>query len=424
MNHRVSRRQLLKGSAALAGLALSAGNAESADARVAFQQSGDGVASSVRPGVDVLLDRKLDLVAGKRIGLVTNPTGVTGKLVSTVDALAGNPNVKLTALFGPEHGVRGAAQAGDHIGDAVDKRTGVTAYSLYGETKRPTAAMLRNVDVLVFDVQDVGTRFYTYIYTLAYVMEAAAQSAKRVIVLDRPNPLSGLAVEGAVLEKGLESFVGLYPIPLRHGMTIGELAELYRGEFGIKCDLTVVTMEGWRRRLWYDETGLPWIPPSPNVPTLDSAVVYPGTGLLEATNLSVGRGTTRPLETLGAPWIEAEAWADDLNGRGLAGVRFRPTYFVPTFDVYRSQNCGGVQVHVLDRLRFRPIEIGLSLIQSARKLYPDKFAWQRGNGFELMAGNNRIRSQVESGAPVVEIARGWDEGLTRFAEARRKYLLY
>ena len=380
--------------------------------------------AKVLPGIDVLLAERLDLVAGRRVGLVTNPTGVTAGGTSGVDALHGRPELRLVALFGPEHGIRGDAEGGAAVASTTDWRTGLPVYSLYGETRRPTAEMLRDLDVLLFDVQDVGVRFYTYVSTLAYVMQAAAAHGKRVVVLDRPNPIGGLAVEGPVLEHGQESFVGLYPIALRHGMTVGELACLFNEEFGIHCDLAVVPAAGWRRSLWFDRTGLRWVPPSPNIRTLDSATVYPCTGMLEGTNVSEGRGTPRPFENVGAPWIDGERWARALSGLGLPGVEFQPTWFMPDSSKYRGERCGGVFLVVADRERFRPVETGLSIVATALRLYPEHFAWQAGGGFDLLVGNAWLRRRLAAGAEVGELAQAWQARLDEFRSLRQRYLLY
>lgn len=372
----------------------------------------------------MLLAERLDLVAGRRIGLVTNPTGVTASGVGSADALFGRRELKLVALFGPEHGIRGDAEGGAAVASTVDCQTGLPVYSLYGDTRRPTAAMLKDLDVVLFDVQDVGVRYYTYISTLAYVMQAAAANGKRVVVLDRPNPIGGVVVEGPVLERGQESFVGIYPIPLRHGMTVGELARLFNAEFGIRADLAVVPAAGWRRGLWFDQTGLRWVPPSPNIRTLDSAVAYPCTGLLEGTNLSEGRGTPRPFENVGAPWLDGERWASVLSGLGLPGVEFRPTRFTPDSSKHQGQSCGGVLLRVTDRERFRAVETGLSVIATARQLDPRRFAWQPGNGFDLLVGNTWLRQRLDAGASVGELAQAWQSGLDGFRAVRQKYLLY
>jgi uncharacterized protein YbbC (DUF1343 family) len=313
-----------------------------------------------------------------------------------------------------------------------DRRTGVMAYSLYGASRKPTAEMLADVDVLVFDVQDVGTRVYTFIYTMALAMESAREAGKRVVVLDRPNPIGGVAVEGNILERGHESFVGMFPIPMRHAMTVGELALLFNREFGIDCELEVVPMRGWRRELHFDETDAPWVIPSPNMPTLDTAIVYPGAVLLEGTTFSEARGTTRPFELVGAPYADAYQLAERLNALKLPGVHFRPHSFLPTFQKHAGEICHGVQIHVLSREGFRPAITGVAVIKAARDLYPDDFGWKEPPyeyvfdrlPFDVIAGGARLRAQVESGASVEGIAESWREGEAEFAERRKPYLLY
>ncbi len=351
-------------------------------------------ASRVRTGLEVLLESRLDLVKGKRVGLIVNPTGVDSRLRSGVDLLKAAAGVNLVALYGPEHGVRGDAQAGQYVPFYFDRRSGLPVFSLYGQSfkpdpgmlknidsymrafdtdasgagKVPESAMIKDVDTLIFDIQEVGTRVYTYVATMAYAMEAAAESGLEVIVLDRPNPLNGTAMEGPVLDyPELSSFVGLYPIPQRYGMTIGELALLFNGQFlKKKASLTVIPMEGWRRSLWFDETGLPWVIPSPNMPTLDTAMVYPGQVLIEGTNISEGRGTTKPFELCGAPWIDGFELARRLNALGLEGVVFREAWFTPTFSKFAGELCGGVQVHVTDRHLYRPFASTLHLLKLVR----------------------------------------------------------
>jgi uncharacterized protein YbbC (DUF1343 family) len=382
---------------------------------------------SVRPGLDVLLTERLDLVMGKRVGLITNPTGVRADLTSGIDALHTQAGVTLAALFGPEHGVRGQAQAGEAVQSGTDPRTGVPAYSLYGNVRQPTAEMLRGIDILLFDIQDVGARFYTYIWTMVLAMQAAAKHGVPFVVLDRPNPIAGLAVEGPVLDRRFESFVGMYPIPVRHGMTVGELARLFNTEYGIGAELTVVPAKGWRRELWFDQTGLPWIMPSPNMPTLETATVYPGSAFIEGTSLSEGRGTTRPCVHNGAPWIAPSLWAAEPNARGLPGVRFRPAYFAPTFSKHAGQTCGGVQLHVTDRQAFRPVATGVHLLDAARRRWPERFQWQQSGGsfsIDRLAGTDALRLALNRGVPPAEIIASWDEGARSFAQIRQKYLLY
>lgn len=380
------------------------------------------------PGIDVLLTRKPDLLAGRRLGLVTNPTGVTRDLRSDIDALRSLPRSELVALFGPEHGIRSDVQDGIAVASDLDRRTGLPVHSLYGPQKKPTGEMLSDVDLLIYDMQDVGARFYTYLWTLYHVLFAAAERGLEIIVLDRPNPLGGELVEGPMLDPAFASFVGEYPIPIRYGLTVGELATLFNQT--AKANLTVIPMEGWHRSAWYDRTGLPWVLPSPNMPTLDTAIVYPGTCLFEGTNLSEGRGTTKPFEFVGAPWVEAEDLAEALNRRRLPGVAFRPVYFTPTYSKFSGQQCGGVQLHVLDRAIFRPVEAGLYLLSILSHMYPDRFSWLptswegKPPHFDLLMGTDSVRRQLEAGVTVPEIVEGWQIGLEGFQEKRTGLFLY
>jgi uncharacterized protein YbbC (DUF1343 family) len=313
-----------------------------------------------------------------------------------------------------------------------DGRTGLPAYSLYGETRKPTPEMLAGLDALVFDVQDVGTRVYTFVYTMALAMEAARECGKRFIVLDRPNPIGGLHIEGNILDPGFQSFVGMFPIPMRHGMTIGELALMFNHEFGIGCELEVVKMEGWRREMWFDQTRLPWIMPSPNMPALDTATVYPGSVMFEGTNISEGRGTTRPFEIIGAPFIDPYALVEELMKENLPGAVFRPLHFQPTFHKFAGEVCAGIQIHVTDRSQFKPVITGVAIICAIRRLCWNNFEWKRPPyeyvydklPFDVINGGSELRRQIESEVPVSEIAESWRDGLAAFAERRRAYLLY
>lgn len=387
----------------------------------------------IKLGLEVLLEEKAALVAGARVGLICNPTAVNHQFTHAADLFHAHPAINLTALFGPQHGIRGETQDNMIEWEGFrDRRTGVMAYSLYGATRKPTAEMLADIDVLVFDVQDVGTRVYTFIYTMALAMEAAREAGKRVVVLDRPNPVGGIAVEGNVLERGHESFVGMFPIPMRHAMTVGELALLFNREFGINCELEVVPMRGWRRELYFDETDAPWVIPSPNIPTLDTAVVYPGAVLIEGTTVSEGRGTTRPFELIGSPYADAYQLAEHLNALKLPGVHFRPHSFLPTFQKHAGEICHGAQIHVLSRAEFRPVITGVAVIKAARDLYPDGFRWKEPPyeyvfdrlPFDVIAGGGKLRAQIEGGAGVEEIAESWHAGEADFAERRKAYLLY
>ncbi|MBS4222330.1 exo-beta-N-acetylmuramidase NamZ family protein [Lederbergia citrea] len=373
-------------------------------------------------GVEVLLKEKKNLIKGKKVGLITNPTGVDQELNSIVDLLHHDPDVTLTALYGPEHGVRGDAQAGQYVPYYIDEVTGLPVYSLYGSTRKPAPEMLENVDVLLFDIQDVGTRFYTYIYTMALAMEAAKEKGIPFIVLDRPNPLGGTKVEGPVLDPEFASFVGQYAIPLRHGMTVGELAKLFNREFGIHADLTVVEMKGWKRDSYYDETGLPFVLPSPNMPTLETALVYPGAALIEGTNASEGRGTTKPFELIGAPFINSTELAKKLNALNLPGVTFRSASFTPTFSKHSGKLSHGVQIHITDRDAYQPVETGLHIVKTIQDLYPESFSLTAF--FDNLIGNGWIRQGIKEGMTVKEMKSRWEAELKEFKKLRNKYLLY
>ena len=382
-----------------------------------------------RLGVEVLLQDRIDLIKGKRVGLITNPTGVDKSVTSIVDLLHTNPNVQLTALYGPEHGVRGDAQAGQYVEKYIDEKTGVPVYSLYGATKKPTPEMLKNVDVLIFDIQDVGARFYTYIYTMALAMEAAKENNIPIIILDRPNPISGTKVEGPVLENKYSSFVGEYPIPVRHGMTVGELAQLFNKEFKIGANLTVVKMEGWKRSMYYDETPLEFVLPSPNMPTLDSALVYPGAALIEGTNISEGRGTTKPFELIGAPFINSTNLAAKLNSYKLPGVTFRAASFTPTLSKHANKLSHGIQIHITNRNVYKPFETGLYIVKTIHDMYPNDFEFTAPGSdgisfFDKLVGNGSIRADIEAGKSVEEMKKAWQSGLDKFTHVREKYLLY
>ena len=384
-------------------------------------------------GLEVLLAERTALLKGARVGLICNPATVDHQFRHAADLFRAHPGITLTALFGPQHGIRGETQ--DNMIEWQgfrDSRTGVMAYSLYGEVRKPTEAMLREVDVLVFDIQDVGTRVYTFIYTMALAMMAAREHGKRVVVLDRPNPIGGLMIEGHLLERGCESFVGMYPMPMRHGLTVAELALMFNREFGIDCDLEVVPMRGYRRELWFDETDAPWILPSPNIPTPDTTIVYPGAVLIEGTMISEGRGTTRPFELIGAPYVDAYALAEALNAAQLPGVYFRPHSFQPTFQKHGGQLCHGVQPHVLSRQSFKPVITGIAVIKAIHDLYPHEFQWKEPPyeyvydrlPFDVIAGTGKLRAQIESGDLLAEIAASWQQGEKDFAAQRAPYLLY
>ena len=380
--------------------------------------------NKVTPGVEVLLDDQKELLKGKKVGLITNPTGIDSKMNSIVDLLHDDSDIELTALFGPEHGVRGDAQAGEYVESYIDEKTGLPVYSLYGQTRKPTPEMLKNVEVLVFDIQDVGTRYYTYIYTMAYSMEAAKEKNIPIVVLDRPNPLGGLSVDGPVLEPEFSSFIGMYPIPTRHGMTVGELASFFNEEFNIGADLSVVKMKGWRRSMVFDDTGLPFVLPSPNMPTVSTTFVYPATGLIEGTNLSEGRGTTKPFELIGAPFINSTNLAAELNSLSLPGVKFRAASFTPTSSKHAGKLSHGVEIYVTDRAEFDEVTTGLYIIKTIHDMYPDDFEFLSNNFFDKLIGNDRVRTMILEGASVREITKTYQKELSEFKKVRKEYLLY
>jgi uncharacterized protein YbbC (DUF1343 family) len=403
----------------------------------------------VRPGLEVFLDKYLHLVKGKKVGLLTNPSGVDANLKSDVEVLARQAGVKLVALYGPEHGHAGQAQAGESVSYYLDRQFNIPVFSLYGrarkspaggqknvdenmrsfdtksEGKIPEGDMLREIDVMIYDIQDVGTRVYTYISSMAYAMQSCAELGIEFVVLDRPNPITGSIMEGPVLDyPRYSSFVGLYPIPLRHGMTSGELAKLFNDRFlEKKVSLTVIPMEGWKREMWYDQCRLPWVLPSPNMPTLDTATVYPGQVFLEGTNVSEGRGTTKPFELFGAPWIDGYELTQKLNELGLPGVQFREAWFTPTFSKFQGEACRGAQVHVTDRSVFRPLAMTLHIIKTVLDSYPDKFQFQE-DYFDKTMGTDEVRKALLKGESVQDIVRGFEKGLEEFEVLRRPYLLY
>ena len=385
----------------------------------------------VRLGSERILDSSA--LDGKRIGVVCNPASVDGELRHIADRLAGHPRARLAAIFGPQHGFQSDVQDNmietPHGRDEVRR---VPVYSLYSDTREPAPEMLADLDVLLIDLQDVGVRIYTYIYTMANCLKAARRRGLKVIVCDRPNPIGGVQVEGPVLVRGFESFVGMYPIPMRHGMTIGEIARLFNDHFGIGANLEVIAMEGWRREMYFDATGLTWIMSSPNIPTFDTTTVYPGTVLFEGTRISEGRGTTRPFELVGAPWIVAERFAGAMNRRGLPGVFFRPAAFEPTFHKHARERCGGCQIHVRDRQSFRPVASAVALLETFRASDPDRFGWRdppyeyehERLPIDVLAGSPALREQIESGMAAGEIARSWESAVEEFDRVRQAVLLY
>jgi len=389
----------------------------------------------MRTGLERLLGEPRRWLGKARVGLVANPATVDRHLVHAVDLLHSHPDVNLRLLFGPEHGLRGSAQDMIGVEDARDPATGLPEVSLYGksfESLSPSPRHLSQIDLLLFDLQDVGARYYTYAATLALCMRAARKAQVKVVVLDRPNPIGGVEIEGGGLEKGLESFCGLYPVPQRHAMTLGELARLYNETFGIGCELEVVACEGWRREWYYDDCDLPWVMPSPNMPTLDTAIVYPGMCLLEGTNLSEGRGTTRPFELFGAPFIDARKLAAELRRYDLPGVAFRPCVIEPTFHKFARQRCGALQLHVTDRRAFQPYRTGIAVLIAAKSLWPDAFAW-RAEPYEfrddvpaidLLTGTAKVRKAIDNGKDLDSVMRIACAGRDAYDAGRSKALLY
>jgi uncharacterized protein YbbC (DUF1343 family)/CubicO group peptidase (beta-lactamase class C family) len=373
----------------------------------------------VLTGIDVLERDGFKELAGMRIGLVTNHTGRDREGRQTIDVLNKAAGVRLVALFSPEHGIRGLAD--EKVSDTKDEQTGLPIYSLYGETRRPKPEQLKDLEAIVYDIQDVGARFYTYITTLGYVMEEAAKAHLPVFVLDRPNPIGGVEVEGPIADADKLSFTSYHTIPVRHGMTIGELAQLYNEQRKIGCDLRVIKMEGWRRATWFDSTGLTWINPSPNMRSLTEATLYPGIGLLETTNLSVGRGTDTPFELVGAPWINGQEMAAYLNGRRIPGARFVPVRFTPTASVFKNKECGGVNIVITDRAGFRPVSTGIEIAVALRRLYPND--WKVDDYIRLLV-NSEALERVKRGQAPDEIVSSWKPTLDRFRQVRDHFLIY
>jgi uncharacterized protein YbbC (DUF1343 family) len=390
-----------------------------------------GGTKRVRSGLEELLARPGSL-RGRQLGLVANPTSVTADLVHASLALRSSRAFRLAALFGPEHGIWADAQDLVEVPDSRDSQTGLPVHSLYGRTRIPTRDMLAGLQAMVFDVQDVGSRYYTFVYTMLHVLQACAEAALPVVVLDRPNPLGGVVVDGNVLDPEYRSFVGMHPLAVRHGLTVGELALLFARELELSVDLHVVRMKGWRREMYFEDTGLPWVLPSPNMPTVDTAFVYPGGCLVEGTNLSEGRGTTRPFELVGAPWLDPWALAESLEGEQLPGVRFRPVFFTPTFQKHAGTTCGGVQVHVTDRDRFPAFLTYLLLVHHARRQSPARFAWRDPpyeyeavkRPIDILCGTDAVRRTIEGGRSPRALAGGWRKDAAAFRRRRARYLLY
>lgn len=375
--------------------------------------------SSVLCGTDILARDRFALLNGANVGLITNHTGLTCEGIATADLLAESRTVRVKAFFGPEHGIRGAVD--EKVPDGKDTKTGLPVFSLYGERYEPTAEQLQGIDTLVYDIQDVGCRFYTFLSTLGHCLQAAAKHGLKFVVLDRPNPIGGLSVEGPIADKDRLAFVAFHPIPVRHGMTLGELAQLIVGEKELKVELTVVKCEGWERADWWDQTGLTWVNPSPNMRSLTQATLYPGIGLIEFTNVSVGRGTDTPFEVVGAPYIDPRRLAAALNARTLPGIRFIPIHFTPKASKFPNELCGGVNFLVTDRQKFQPVRTGLELALTLRQLYPKE--WQAERLLTLLV-NRQAMDGILAGENYATLSRRWSPALREFTERRKKHLLY
>ncbi|KAF4324618.1 hypothetical protein G195_002012 [Phytophthora kernoviae 00238/432] len=385
----------------------------------------------VRTGVDLLSGvLSHPWLTDARIGLITNPTGITADFISTVDVCAGLANTQLTALYACEHGLDGELQAGVRFGDTMHSRLGIPVFSLYGEHKKPTHTMLAGVDTVLYDIQDVGVRYYTYASTLFHMMQACAETGKRLLVLDRPNPLGGDAVEGGVLSAGYESLVGAWRVPVRTGLTVGELALLVNSEMEVPCELDVIMMAGWQRSMEFTDCNLPWMLPSPNMPTLDSVRVYAGTCLFEGTNVSEGRGTTRPFEWIGAPWVDGERLAERFRDYHLEGVHVHPVYMSPTFSKHAGELCGGVRIFVTDSSTFQAVDAGLILLHEMASLYPEQFQWleppQSGSRYfiDLLTGGRKVREIIHDRERVIGLIKSWKFQAEEWKERRKPFLLY
>lgn len=385
----------------------------------AAQPDNDAVAE-VLTGLDVLEQDQFRTLRGQRVGLITNHTGRNRHGVSAAQLLRDAPHVELTALFSPEHGFSGQLDV-SRIGDSQDAATGLTIYSLYGETRRPTAEMLAEVDTLVFDIQDIGTRFYTYISTMGEAMRAAAEHNTRFVVLDRPNPINGVDIAGPMLDSGRESFVAFHSLPVRHGMTIGELASMFEEELQLDLDLEVITCRNWQRGDYWEATGLTWVNPSPNMRSLTEAVLYPGIGLLETTNLSVGRGTDTPFEVIGAPWLDGRRLAAELRSRGIPGAAFVPVEFTPESSKYENELCHGINIIITNRAAFEPVRAGLEIARLLRQLHPNE--WDV-DAFLRLSGNAATLEALKAGEPVDRLLQIAGEGVDEYRRRRSRYLLY
>ena len=421
------RRRNVLAASAFAAVPLLGGSAPA----MAHEAENKGKGRTVRTGFDRLEESGYKQLAGQRVGVISNPTGVTKKLRHEVDVMHQDGTVDLVAVFGPEHGFRGTSQAGEGEDYFTDPKTQLPVYNAYNNKDKLKEHFAElKLDTIVFDIQDVGSRFYTYIWTMYLAMEAAAANDMKFVVLDRPNPITARDAYGPILHEEVSSFVGLKAISQRHGMTAGELALLFNGEFlpdsiGKKVDLEVLKLSGWRRKMSYEDTGLPWVAPSPNMPTTTTATLYPGTCLFEATALSEGRGTTAPFQLIGAPGID-HGWEEALNDSDLKGVRFREAYFVPTFSKFADETCGGVEIVITDPRKFDPIRTALMMIIVQRELFP-KYKWRSDEEIpwiDKLTGSSQVREAIEDGADVDGVMAGWKSELKDFRKVRDNYLLY
>lgn len=387
----------------------------------------------INSGIDIFEKNLPKKFHGLKAGLLIHPASVNKKIINTKEILLHSKKIKIAAFFGPQHGIWGNTQ--DNMIEwegFVDSSTGLPVYSLYGRTRKPLPEMLKNIDIFIVDLQDIGARYYTFIWTMALCLEACKENGIPIIVLDRVNPIGGHITEGPVLKKEFSSFVGLHPLPVRHALTIGEIAHYFKDNFYPALDLTVLHLKGWNRNTWFDQTGLPWVMPSPNIPTLETATVYPGMCLLEGTILSEGRGTTRPFEISGAPFIKPEKLVNRLNDFKLQGVYFRPLYFTPAFNKFSGQLCGGVQIHILDREKFKPFKTAVSILLSVKELYPEINLWRNPPyeyeteklPFDILAGSDKLRKDIDEGKTIKEMEEWWRDELSEFEKIRKNYLIY
>lgn len=383
-------------------------------------------------GINTLIFNKFKPLIGARVGLCTNISSCDSYMRPTIQLFSRDKTLKLKAVFAPEHGLYGALQDQVKADDHYDKDKKIKVYSLYGRKLAPDINILKNIDTLVIDLQDIGSRYYTFLWSALLMIKQMAKLKKKTFILDRLNPLNGDTVQGPVLEPEFSSFVGLYPIPIRHGMTIGELCNLINNEFNLGAEIKIIKMKSWLRRYYFSDSELPWTVPSPNMPTFRTALVYPGMCLLEGTNISEGRGTTNPFEIFGAPWIDPFCFVKTIKSKKITGVNFRPTYFMPTFNKYKSKLCGGAQIYVINIKKFNPVTMGLEIIKTIKNLYPDKFKWQKPPyeyerhklPFDILVGNSWIRRAIEKNKSIASIKNRWDQDLSKFKKVRKKYLIY